>query len=136
MDAPAGIGTALREYVAIYCGKYRNPQLEPFVVCEPHNMKSWYRTPEASKPGCYVFYSDAGEVLYIGKASLTRDVGDRLAAHDYRKPRASWRKQAAFVQFVSVSEAFEAPSLEEFLLTRLSPIGNIRRGKPPPDPAN
>ena len=104
------IGTLLRDVVQRYGEKYRNPQLPPFTVCELHSMTSWYATPEASKPGCYVFYSTNGEILYVGKASLTSDVGARLAAHDHRKPRTSRREQSAFVQFVSVSEAFEAPS--------------------------
>jgi hypothetical protein len=135
MNATAGIGAELREHVATYCKKYRNPQLPPFIVSEPHTMTSWYGTPEAARPGCYVFYSQTGEVLYVGKASLTRAVGNRLAAHDHSKPRTSWRERAAFVQFVSVSEPFEAPSLEEFLVSRLCPIGNIRGGRLSTDPA-
>lgn len=130
------IGNALKECVKIYCEKYRNPQLPPFIVCNVHTMKSWWGTPEAAKPGCYVFYSETGEVLYIGKASLSMDVGARLWAHDHSSPRASWRDLATFVQFVTVSEPFEAPSLEEFLIGKLHPSGNIRKGRLTPDLSN
>ncbi|WP_457797602.1 GIY-YIG nuclease family protein [Methylocystis sp. S23] len=123
------VGTTLRYLVQKYSESYRNPNLAAFIVCEPHTMTSWYATPEASKPGCYVFYSATGEILYVGKASLTSDMGARIAAHDYQKPRSAWREQAAFVQFVIVPEAFESPSLEEFLINELRPTGNIR-GRP------
>ena len=130
------IGAALRKEIEIYCQRYRHPQLPPFIVCEPHSMTSWYGTSEAAKPDCYVYYSQDGDVLYVGKASMTRDVGHRLYVHENRKPRAAWREKAEFVQFVSVSEPFEAPSLEEFLLTRLNPKGNVRKGNLVADPAN
>lgn len=126
----------LADLVRGYCEQYRNPQLPPFVVHDAHTMTSWYRTPESSKPGCYVFYSEGGEILYVGKASLRSYVGARLAFHDRQKPRALWRERATAVQFVSVTEAFEAPSLEEFLIERLRPAGNVRGGKLVADPAN
>jgi hypothetical protein len=116
--------------VRLYCEKHRNPHLPPFIIHKPHDMKSWYATPESSKQGCYVFYSKDGEVLYVGKASLSASMGSRLAAHDRRIPRSQWRERAAFVQFVSVTEPFEAPSLEEFLIERLRPTGNVRGPKP------
>jgi hypothetical protein len=123
------VGSALSELVRVFCERYRNPQLPPFIVHEPHSMTSWYASPESAKSGCYVFYSQSGEVLYIGKASLTASMGSRLASHDRAIPRSPWREQAAFVQFVSVAEPFEAPSLEEFLIEKLRPIGNIRGGR-------
>jgi hypothetical protein len=39
------------------------------------------------------------------------------------------RERAAYVQFVSVTDPFEAPSLEEFLIDRLHPPGNIQGRK-------
>jgi hypothetical protein len=122
------IGARLSDLVRFYCEKLRNPALPPFVVYNPHTMTSWYATPESSKQGCYVFYSENGQVLYVGKASLSASMGSRLASHDRRIPRSPWRERAALVQFVAVTEPFEAASLEEFLIERLHPTGNIRGG--------
>lgn len=115
----------LADLVQKYMREYRNPDLPPFKVWPTrYAMDAWYHTPESAMFGCYVFYSSTGEVLYIGKASLKATMGSRLAAHDRKIPRAQWREKAHFVQFVSVSEPFEAPSLEEFLILQLRPEGN------------
>ena len=52
-------------------------------------------------------------------------LGSRMAAHDHRVPMAPWRQRAAFVVLVTVDEPFEAPSLEEYLIDRLRPPGNV-----------
>ena len=56
----SGIGASLSDLVRLYCEGYRNPQLPPFIIHNLHTMTSWYRTPESSKQGCYVFYSENG----------------------------------------------------------------------------
>ena len=120
------IGVTLRDVVKFYSETYRNPHLPPFQVCEPHSMTSWWgeswRQPNRA---AMWFIRPVGKSFGWGRASLTSDVGARLAAHDHQKPRRAWREQAAFVQFVSVPEAFEAPSLEEYLIKELRPTGNI-----------
>jgi len=119
------IKASLSKIVHSYCEKYRNPQRPPFIVHDQYNMTDWYHTDESAKPGCYVFYSEDGEALYVGKASLKATIGSRLAAHDRRQPRAPWREKAASVIFITVPDAIEASSLEEFLIRELEPIGNV-----------
>jgi hypothetical protein len=61
------VGTILSDLVQLYCEKYRNPHLPPFVVHNPHTMTSWYHTPESSKPGCYVFILRAAKFFTLGR---------------------------------------------------------------------
>ena len=56
--------------------------------------------------------------MYDGKASLKATMGSRPAVHE-RSGHDKWN-DAKFVQMIEVVEPFEAPSLEEFLLSRLS----------------
>lgn len=121
---PQDIGARLGACVATYCATWRNAALEPFTVHPVAGLTDWWATPESAKPGCYAAYGSEGELLYVGKASWRASVGGRLASHDHREPRAEWRRLAAYVQIVTVSEAFEAPSLEEFLIRELRPRHN------------
>lgn len=56
-----------------------------FPVSSLWNVEEGYREnrqfPDASATGCYAFYSEDGELLYIGKASLNHTLGARLADH-------------------------------------------------------
>lgn len=71
-----------------------------------------------------MLYSMQGEVLYIGKASNTKSVGSRLVR--FRYTPVTWQPAPAFTQIIEVSEPFEAPSLEEFLILELQPRFNDR----------
>jgi hypothetical protein len=121
---------SLTKLVAEYCAKKRHPQLEPFIVHEVQPWKGWWGSANSRKPGCYVIYSRDGVPIYIGKASLRATMGSRLAVHE-RSTDTKWA-DAGFVQMVEVREAYEAPSLEEFLLgriyTRENNIGRRRTG--------
>lgn len=117
------VGRELSELVAEYSTEYRNSTLPAFTVCEPQPWKGWWGSQNSKKQGCYVIYSSLGEPMYIGKASLKATMGSRLAAHE-RSRDERW-SDAAQVQMVIVGEPFEAPSLEEFLLSRLSTRHNI-----------
>ena len=121
---PVAMGARLDACVATYCATWRNPALEPFTVHPVAGPTAWWGTPESARPGCYAAYGADGDLLYVGKASWRASVGGRLAYHDRREPRAGWRRLAAHVQLVTVSEAFEAPSLEEFLIRELRPRHN------------
>jgi hypothetical protein len=110
---------ALRQKVVEYCKRHRHSDLSVFTVPD-HDIKSWEGTEVSYRPGCYTIYSEGGDLLdYIGKASLSASVGSRLVRFRYKPP--TWLSVSAFVQIVQVSEAFEAPSLEEWLIRELQP---------------
>ena len=118
-----------KQKVQTYCATYRHPNLGSFKVSEMYTMskeagRSWEGTDVSYRHGCYLIYSESGELLYIGKASLTTsNIGRRLWVH-LHKPRPSWVPPAAFVQIVEVGQPFEAASLEEFLIQELHPKFN------------
>lgn len=109
--------------VAEYCAEYRNPALCQFTVCDVRPWKGWWQSEESFQPGCYIIYAHNGEPIYLGKASLKATMGSRLAAHE-RSKDSRWA-DAAFVQMIIVGEPFEAPSLEEFLLNKMSTRENL-----------
>ena len=122
------IGFALAKAVSTYCEMWRNPNLPHFVV-HHHTYRSWHNRPEAAVAGCYAAYTINGTLLYVGKASHRRTMGQRLYAH-FEVSKWPWVPSVAYVQFVEVSQPFEAPSLEEFLIADLQPRYNsvgIRR---------
>ena len=122
---PEEVGAALQEAVEAYCATRRHPDLPGFTVHPAQGVQAWWGSPESARPGCYAYFDAAGQILYVGKASMGASLGSRMAAHDHLVPMAPWRQLAAFVVLIPVSEAFEAPSLEEYLIDRLLPPGNI-----------
>ncbi len=105
-------------------------------MCAHKPSISWYNTPEAAQPGVYVYFGPEGEVLYIGKSSRDASIGSRLASHDRSKPRAQWREKAengGSVFFIVTPDEVEAPSLEEYLIREMKPLGN-KHGGPRPVP--
>jgi hypothetical protein len=126
---------AVRQFVDGYCKKHQHS----FITHDIHTKLSWEGKLESYRPGCYALYTASGELLYIGKASNTRSVGTRLW-HHFRKSSAPWMPTVAFVQIIEVSEPYEAPSFEEYLIRETQPRYNgkgIRRAglneKPTPD---
>jgi len=110
----------LRQLVDRYCVTLRHPNLPRFNFHDLDLKDGWYRKPQSYKPGCYALFSADGELLYIGKASHKASVGNRLAAHFYNKA-SDLAMQTAYVQIIEVSEPFEAPSLEEYLIREVRP---------------
>lgn len=111
------------------------PNMEPLSVSEAYDLesdwpsKSWYG---ATKPGVYIFVDSKGEVLYIGKASCGRNIGNRLSAYwrhsPERKaaPKDDIAKGVRYVLTVTVDRefAFEVPAIEEWLIGELLPARN------------
>ncbi|MGI4769880.1 MAG: hypothetical protein ACRYGP_33030, partial [Janthinobacterium lividum] len=118
-------GAALREAVDAYHATRRHPDLPTFTIHPAQGVQAWWGSPESARPGCYVYFDAAGQILYVGKASMGASLGSRMAAHDHAEPRAWWRDAADFVVLVTVAEPFEAPSLEEYLIDVLGPPGNV-----------
>ena len=121
----------VRAAVQNYCERYHIP---PFTISDPHviatllsDVQPW---PQGDSPGCYVFYCGKMGLLYIGKASNASAMAHRLSTYfrvrglERPEPRHSWPQPPHYVQTIKVHEAFEAPSLEEFLIRELRPVGN------------
>jgi len=84
----------------------------------------------------YLIFNAHMKLLYVGTASFNHNLGGRLSAYfQYTKDVSrgcavlgTWSEPPAFVITVGVDpdKAFEAPALEEFLITTLQPPDNTR----------
>ncbi len=108
----------IEELMKDYCLTQRHPDLPPFVFGQHQTRTNWEGTDLSYKAGCYVIFNRAEEAIYIGKASFKATMGTRLKAHN-RKKDDKWN-EAVFVRMIEVTQPFEAPSLEEFLLNRIT----------------
>lgn len=111
------------------------PNLPPLNLSEPYDFssdwpdKSWYG---ATHPGVYIFAGEEGELLYIGKASCGRNIGNRLSAywrHSPEKKPEPKTDEAVGVRFVltitvPTGHAYEVPAIEEWLIRELKPLRN------------
>jgi hypothetical protein len=103
-----------------------------------HLRDEWVRNyfPFAESPGCYLIFDEELRLLYIGKASLNNSMGARIATH-LKRDRAT--SEISFVhpdgtnpfylQTVKVNKAYQAPSLEEYLIGELQPPRNVLKGR-------
>lgn len=92
-------------------------------------LECWEGKEASYLPGCYFIYSEFDELLYVGKTSVaTSTVGRRLWQH-LKKTPPSWVPAPAFVQIVGVNQAFQASSLEDYLILTLRPKFNVVGGK-------
>lgn len=98
--------------------------MHPLCLWKKHvGMGGWWGSGSANLPGCYIVYDAKGAPLYLGKASHTKRIGDRLHTHE-RYSKAEWTLHGAMVQIVNVEHAYQAPSLEEYLLMHVPLIHN------------
>src|ERR1022692_1578510 len=124
-------GEALTEYAT----RYRRSDLPLFDVGQALDLYpsrpratafvpqlTWQHPwPYADRAGVYLFFDDAHDLFYIGKASMSRCLGQRLYEYfgggDVCTPKFDWLQPARYVITVGMSPElpFEAPSLEEFL---------------------
>jgi len=128
----------LEQQVSAYCRRYG---ITPAFPTSPlWNIEDGYRRnlqfPDAGATGCYAIYSKDGDLLYIGKASLSHTLGARLYSYFTGirspvpgNPKGDWKKPPKYIQTIKVNEPFEAPSLEEFLILKLQPFNNVRKGR-------
>ena len=121
--------------VSDYHKNYRNPALEPLSVNRLYDLQGeWLKNdiPDTERPGVYVFYDEDKNLLYIGKASWNSTVGARIASYFKKNPETAietlpshnWTRDPKYVQTIPVERAFEASSLEEYLITTLRPVDN------------
>lgn len=128
-----------------YSQTYRHPKLKAFRISglydlfpntgspRPEVNHKWPDVwPYLNEAGIYAFLSDDLEVLYIGKASMNHGLGYRLSNYciygDNKdcKLKHKWNGNPKYIVTVAVpsDSKFEAPSLEEYLIAKISTSNN------------
>ena len=127
-----------------YLLRYRRSDLPPLEISAPFDLFPSQPLPPGISPqwtwvdcwpfseraGVYLIYSDTFELLYIGKASTNRCLGQRLWDHfgagDTCILKEFWPHPPRFVVNIAVPVelSFEAPALEEYLIRKLQPLTN------------
>jgi excinuclease ABC subunit C len=82
------------------------------------------RLPE--QPGVYLYYNEAGDTLYVGKAKVLRDrVRSYLGAQGMSPRIDALLDEAARLEFVVTDSVVEALALENHLIKQRAPKYNI-----------
>src|SRR5215467_9511126 len=82
------------------------------------------RLPE--QPGVYLYYNEAGETLYVGKASVLRDrVRSYLGAQGMSPRHDALLEEASRLEFIVTDSVVEALALENHLIKQRAPKYNI-----------
>ena len=82
------------------------------------------RLPE--QPGVYVYYNDAGDTLYVGKARVLRDrVRSYLGAHGTSARIDALLDEAQRLEVIVTDSVMEALALENHLIKQRTPRYNI-----------
>jgi hypothetical protein len=129
----------LQRMLAEFNRDYPRPGLPPLVLSEPYDLiEHWQRKmtwPSSNLPGIYVVCDGAFRVWYIGKSSWGSNIGSRLGAHfkngadKLAESRyQDWREaKLRYVLTIGLPPAhsFEAPAIEEYLVTRSHGLLNV-----------
>lgn len=120
----------------------KHQKLSPKLMLEFSMESLWddlYQV-DAALPGCYAFENAEGELYYVGSVSASRCFGYRFAngyvCKDPENPlkvkQLGNAAEAKRIYVVDVPKeyAFIAPALEQFLISYLSPIRNLKDGVP------
>src|SRR5829696_9198707 len=82
------------------------------------------RLPE--QPGVYLYYNEAGDTLYVGKARVLRDrVRSYLGAYGMSPRIDALLDEAAQLEFIVTDSVVEALALENHLIKQRAPKYNI-----------
>ncbi|MCB2087289.1 MAG: hypothetical protein KDD98_00470 [Sphingomonadaceae bacterium] len=88
--------------------------------------------PYAGRKGCYAYFDESEQLIYIGKASCNSTIGIRASTYHRMENGkliatggSHWPKAAKWLVTIPVHEAHQAPSLEEFLIEVLAPPANV-----------
>jgi hypothetical protein len=135
----------LKKEINVYTNKYRNPDLELFRESglydlfpednedNPLVIAKWPEPfPHLKEAGVYAFLTKELEILYIGKASMNHGLGYRLGTYcGYDENRNcklihEWKGEPRYIYTVAMPKdsKFEAPALEEYLISRISTPNN------------
>lgn len=77
------------------------------------------------KPGCYIFKSGAGDILYVGKAKVLRNRATSYLSKDLQERTAMMVSEARSVDFIVTENELEALMLENNLIKKHRPPYNI-----------
>lgn len=137
----------LLDRIREYDENYRSEKMGQLEISEPYDISpekeqaqircrgKWPEMwPYARRAGIYAFVDENLEVVYVGKASLKNSLGARISSYCGYAPDRScqiydgWTNFPRYLVTVAVPEEtpFEAPALEEFLISRLQPKENSR----------
>ncbi|MEC8812944.1 MAG: GIY-YIG nuclease family protein [Pseudomonadota bacterium] len=121
--------------------KYPRPDLnleisEPFDTNMPWSSASW---PNNGLPGLYIFADENDRAVYIGKGSVT--ISARLNGYWRKGPndetlsKSDTSKDVRYVYTIGIpiERAFEASSIEDFLISRVNPARNTNGKRPMPE---
>ncbi len=82
------------------------------------------RLPE--QPGVYLYYNEAGDTLYVGKAKVLRDrVRSYLGAQGMSPRHDALLEEASRLEFIVTDSVVEALALENHLIKQRAPKYNI-----------
>ncbi|MDG2004839.1 MAG: hypothetical protein P8J20_16065 [Novosphingobium sp.] len=131
----------LKRAVCHYCSRYHILQFE---VSEAYDLHSQWQTdyfPHTEEKGCYAFFDEGMDLLYVGKASCNSSIGARAGTYlqwdksdNCLKQTGSdhWDSRPFYLFTIPVHDAHQAPSLEEYLIETLDPpenrAGRVRQG--------
>ena len=143
MNQPPRLEPPIEEALQQFRDEYRRPTLPDwergallalFSENPPRRAaKTWADPwPFGDRTGVYFVFNRDMKLLYIGKASMYSCMGARLSSWFYGPSsgtcsvQGKWSDEPFFVQTLAMPPgmAFEAPALEEFLISRLSPPDN------------
>jgi hypothetical protein len=133
-----------KQAIQSYSEVYRNSNRPSFDVSDLYNLfpekitntptpNQWPATwPFNERQGVYIILDNKYEVCYVGKASMNNVLGSRLSSYfgydEGRRCRLyhTWKSTPRFIFTVAtpIDSAFEAASLEEFLIRELKPTDN------------
>ena len=138
MPIPARICEAINElnrWVAL-------PGRPPFcadLMYEFTNQPDWSNPylVEPALPGCYIFQGADEMILYVGSVSCNNELGRRFANRYISResrPDGDWKRQrnelvgacAIYAVTVPREYAFITPAIEQFLITALDPVRNVK----------
>lgn len=138
----------IRDSVIFYQDNFRSKTLGPFEMSELYDLfpyeanevnapvkGSWPSTyPFSERAGVYGFFDKDMKLIYIGKASMRNSIGGRLGSYfsfsngcgSPCRLNHEWDLSPRFVFVVAApyDSRFEAPALEEYLITKFKPAEN------------
>jgi excinuclease UvrABC nuclease subunit len=132
MTTLADVRRAVEDYCTLHC-------LKMFNISDLVDIQATYKgtpltpahLPYQGGPGCYLFWDNNSEPLYIGKASGRNTIASRLYAYfKWNRViaqaifRFTWGSSPVYVSTIEVRFPYEAPSLEEYLIWKLHPPAN------------
>ena len=126
----------VEEFLSKFQDQLPRPQIHELKIDWYDLNKDWPKPwPDGNKPGIYVFIDQNEQLQYVGKASAGRTLRIRLRAY-FGKDRVGnlvrkekKKTKTAGTRYVGLlglppEHGFEAPAIEEYLITHLSPPRN------------